>query len=70
MEKKYCFSTKGPRMAHPHNSRSTVTIVLPFYTMKGVKRDMEIILMVFLKKDLIQGSFVIFPQKWYVLLPF
>ena len=57
-------------MAHPHNSRSTVTIVLPFYTMKGAKRDMEIILMVFLKKDLIQGSFVIFPQKWYVLLPF
>ena len=31
---------------------------------------MDIILMVFLKKDIIQGSFVFLAQKWYVLLPF
>ena len=57
-------------MAHPHNSRSTVRIVLPFYIIKGATRDMDIILMVFLKKDIIQGSFVFLAQKWYVLLPF
>ena len=33
----------------PHNSGFAVTIVLQFCIMKGAKRDMEIILMVFLK---------------------
>ena len=40
----------GSRMAHSHKSRSVVKIVLQFCTMKAAKRDMEIILMVFLKK--------------------
>ena len=35
--------------------------------MKGAKRDMEIILMVFLKKNLIQGNLVILAQKWNVI---
>ena len=38
-----------PKMAYPHNSGSTVKIVLQCCTMKGAKRDMEIILIVFLK---------------------
>ena len=38
--------------------------------MKGAKRGMEIILTFFLKKDLIQGSFVILVQKWYVIITF
>ena len=39
--------------------------------MKGAKRDMEIILIVFLeKKYIIQGSFVILVQKWYLIITF
>ena len=40
----------GPKMVHPHNSGSAVRIVLQFCTMKGAKRDMEIILMIFFEK--------------------
>ena len=58
----------GPRMAHLYSSGSAVRIVLQFWKMKGDKRDMEIILMVFLKKNLIQGNLVILAQKWYVLI--
>ena len=36
--------------------------------MKGGKREMEIILIVFLEKDLIQGSFFILAHKWFVPL--
>ena len=39
--------------------------------MKGAKRDMEIILIVFLeKKNIIRGSFVILVQKWYLIITF
>ena len=58
----------GPRMAHLYNSGSAVRTVLQFWKMKGDKRDMEIILMVLLKKNLIQGNLVILAQKWYVLI--
>ena len=37
-------------MAHPHNSESAVRIVSHYFTMKGAKRDMDIILMDFLKQ--------------------
>ena len=36
--------------------------------MKGGKREMEFILIVFLEKDLIQGSFFILAHKWFVPL--
>ena len=39
-----------------HNSGSAVRIVLQFCTMKGVKRDMEIILMAFLKEILLYSE--------------
>ena len=42
----------GPRKVYPHNSGSSVGIALQFYTMKGAKRGMEIILLLFLKKIL------------------
>ena len=42
----------GLKMGHPHNSGFTINIVLQFCTMKEVKRDMEIIVIVFLKKKL------------------
>ena len=58
----------GPRMLHPHNSASAVGIFLQFYTMKKAKRDMEIILMVFQKKNLIKSNLVIWVSKWYVLI--
>ena len=58
------------KRAHPHNSGSTVKIVLQFCTMKKAKRDIDIILTVFLKKNLIQGSFVILAQNWYITLTF
>ena len=53
----------GSRMSHPvsrqdvrsHNSGSAVRIVLQFCTMKGAKRDMGIILMVFLKEILFRA---------------
>ena len=41
-----------------------------FAQWKGAKKNMEIILMVFLEKDPIQGSFVILTQKWYVIITF
>ena len=58
------------KRAHPHNSGSTVKIVLQFCTMKKAKRDIDIILTVFLKKNLIQSSFVILAQNWYITLTF
>ena len=42
----------GPRKVYPYNSGSSVGIALQFYTMKGAKRGMEIILLLFLKKIL------------------
>ena len=41
-----------------------------FAQWKGAKKNMEIILMAFLEKDPIQGSFVILAQKWYVIITF
>ena len=40
----------APKMARSQNSGSALKIALQFCTMKEAKRDMEIILMVFLKK--------------------
>ena len=44
----------APKMARPQNSGSALKIALQFCTMKGPKRDMEIILMVFLKKSYLE----------------
>ena len=62
----------GSRMAHHHNSGFVVRIFWQFCTMKGAERGIEIILMVFLKKkkNLIQGSFAILAEKWYIPLSF
>ena len=60
----------GTGMVHLYYSGSAVRIVLQFCTVKGTKRDMEIILLFFLQKDLIHGIFVIFAQKWYVIITF
>ena len=53
-----------------HKSGSAVKIVFQFYTMKEVKRDMEIILMVFSEKNLIvfKSNLVILEQKCYGVL--
>ena len=48
-------------MTHSHNPESAI-----FCTMKGTKRDMEIILMVFLFR-FIQSDSVIFTQTFFVL---
>ena len=45
-------SHSGPKMVHPHNSGSATMIVL-YCTMRGAKREMEIIVMVFLEKILL-----------------
>ena len=67
----------GPRMSHPvsrkdvrsHNSGLAVRIAFSIFTMKGAKRDIEIILMVFLKKSYcIQSNLIILEQKWYGVL--
>ena len=42
--KKSCLGQRdylGTKMVHPHNTGSTVRIVLQFCTMTGAKRDME-----------------------------
>ena len=52
-----------PKMVHLHNSGTTVRIVLQYCTMKGAKRDMEIILMVFLEKKFNLGQFGHFGPK-------
>ena len=68
--KKSCLGQMGHlrhKMVHPHNSGSAARIVLQCCTMKGAKTDMEIILMVFLKKiDL--GQFGHFGPKMCVLI--
>ena len=40
----------GPKMACPYNFGSTLSIFLRFCRIKGVKRYMELVFMVFLKK--------------------
>ena len=44
------------KMAHPHNSRPAQRILLKFWTMKGVKRCLELIVVVLMKKPLIWGK--------------
>ena len=52
----YFFSMK---MAHPHNSGSTLGIVFKLCTMKVAKRYMKTILMVFCEKNRVWGNWVI-----------
>ena len=52
----------GTKMVRPHNSGSAVRIVLQFCSIKGSKRFMKIILMVFLKKSYM-GQFGHFDPK-------
>ena len=47
-------SILAPKMARSQNSGSALKIALQFCTMKEAKRDMEIILMVFLKKSYLE----------------
>ena len=47
----------------PHNSGSIVRIVLKFCTMKGAKRGMGILLMVFLKKILFWAILLCWPKN-------
>ena len=49
-------------MAHPYNSGPTVSIALQFCTVKGAKKDMAIILMIFSKKSYL-GRFGHFGPK-------
>ena len=50
---KICFLGKWPildaKMTYPHNIESALRKFLKFFTMKGTKKDMEIVLPVFLK---------------------
>ena len=47
-------SILAPKMARSQNSGSALKIAVQFCTMKEAKRDMEIILMVFLKKSYLE----------------
>ena len=51
------------KRAHPHNSGSTVKIVLQFCTMKEAKTDIDIILTVFLKKKFLFKAVLSFWPK-------
>ena len=42
--------TLGPKMARPCNYGSPLRIILKFFTMKGLKSYMELVLIVFVKK--------------------
>ena len=52
--KKFSFGENGSKMVRPHNSESTFRVFLIFCIMKGTKRYMEFILMVFLKNFLFE----------------
>ena len=41
----------SPKMAHPHNSGSTLRIFLKFCRMKGANRYMKILLVVFREQN-------------------
>ena len=49
----------------PRNPGSAVRIVLQFCTMNVAKRDMGIILMVFLKEILFTAIWSFWNKKWY-----
>ena len=53
----------SPKMGRPQNSGSAVRIALQFCTMKGAKREMEIILMVFLEKLLFAAIWSFWPKN-------
>ena len=52
-----------PKVERPHNSGSAARIVLQCCIMKGANRDIEVILMVFLKKKNNLGQFGHFGPK-------
>ena len=55
MYQKRCVHDKwailGPKMAHPHNSGSTLRIFLKFYGMKDANRYMRVLFVVFWEKN-------------------
>ena len=55
-------SHSGPKMVHHHNSGSAAMIVL-YCTMRGAKREMEIIVMVFLEKILLGAIWSFWPTN-------
>ena len=57
----------GPKMAHPHNSGSTVKIVFTILHNERVLEGHRNYTNDFLEKDLIQGNLVTFTPKWYLL---
>ena len=50
-------------MAHPYNSGPTVRIALQFSTVKGAKKDMAIILMIFFEKILFGAIWSFWPKN-------
>ena len=58
----------GPKIAHPHNSRSTRRIFLEFSTMKGASRHMRVILIIFQKNFLLGANGPFYAQKWHILI--
>ena len=56
------FSREFPKMARPHNSGSAVKDCFTILHNERAKRDMKIMLKVFLNL----GNLVILAQKWYV----
>ena len=55
-------SHSGPKMVHPHNSGSAAMIV-SYCIMRGAKREMEIIVMVFLEKILLGAIWSFWPTN-------
>ena len=68
MRMRHFWAIFGPKVAHPHNFGLALRIVLQFRTMEEAKGDMEIILIFFSKKNLIQGNLLVFAPNWYVLI--
>ena len=67
--KNYCLEQMGhlgPRMAHPHNSGSAVSIVLQFFE-RGQERH-ENYFNGFSEKNFIEGNSIILVQKWYFVI--
>ena len=56
------------KMAHPHNSGSTVRIFLKFCVMKRANRQTRVVLMVGTKKSFVQDKWAFWARKWTFLI--
>ena len=58
----------SPKMVDPHNSGFVKIFFFQFGIMKGTKKCMKIIIMVFLEKIILGANGAFSTQKWHILI--